>query len=329
MSFLRDHASTDFKPAVIEASSVGCTARSRLKEGEKGTVQGVFDSAINIIFDKGLVSLVAANVENGPFNVTLKLPDGISTISSLRVSDGDKVSVKDSALKLNDMVFSFSSAGTYFPKQKFTAPILTIHELEANLQAAINTAVCYGNRAGLGELFNIIKRKKGELMLEHLNIFANAAVGRIIRLQQTLRLGEKSGLADAVKDLIGLGPGLTPSSDDMLAGLVLVCVLYAKNSGRKERVSRLLTEVIKEEVQGRTTIISEEFLKQAALGNGNEPAMKLCEALLTGGQSSVEKEVKHGLAIGDSSGTDMVLGMILGMMFCMDKPSGLEMRGST
>ena len=114
----------------------------------------------------------------------------------------------------------------------------------------------------------------------------------------------------------------------MLAGLVLLCVLYAKNSGCAQRASRLIAQVIAEEARGRTTILSEEYLRQAASGRGNEPVMRLCTALLTGGRESVERETRRVLAIGESSGTDTVLGIVLGTMLCMGRQSSLAQRES-
>ena len=54
--------------------------------------------------------------------------------------------------------------------------------------------------------------------------------------------------------------------------------------------------------------------------------MRLCAALLTGGRKSVERETRRVLLIGETSGTDTVLGIVLGTMFCIFKqPSLAEM----
>ena len=135
-------------------------------------------------------------------------------------------------------------------------------------------------------------------------------------------------LTDAVSDLIGLGPGLTPSSDDTLAGLVLLCVLYAKNFGRAQPAILLVAQAVAEMPRGRTTTLSEEFLLQAASGRGNERVMGLCAAVLTGARESVERETRRVLAIGETSGTDAVLGIVLGTMFCTGRRFGLEERES-
>lgn len=133
-------------------------------------------------------------------------------------------------------------------------------------------------------------------------------------------------MGDAVGELVGLGPGLTPSSDDMLSGLVLLCVLYARSRGSLLGAGRLISEATAERAQGRTTALSEECLRQAALGRGNEPVMRLCEALLTSKPKIVERETMRVLTIGETSGTDIALGVVLGTMLCTGKPLGLAAR---
>jgi len=311
--------------SIIEASSVGCVAHSRLKEGGEGIIHGVFDAAVNILFAGGLVSLVPEAVQRGPLNVTLRLPVELSRMSSFGIRAGDRVKVQGLTLELADRHrISFGSAEIYSQKLKFALPMLADNEIEANLEVVRKTALLFGNMAGLGELLALTAPRTARTVGGRLNIFASFALHRIVRLERAFRSEEKNALRDAVSELIGLGPGLTPSSDDMLAGIVLLCVLYAKNRGRAERASRLIAEMTAEEACGRTTIISEEYLRQAASGTGNEPVIRLCTALLTGGQESVEQETRRVLAIGETSGTDTILGIVLGTMFCTNKASNLK-----
>ena len=311
---------TLLRPPLLEASSVGRKAYLRLEEGEEGTVHGVFDSAINIFFAGGLICLVPEFVRNGPLNVTLRVPVGSSKLSCLGMRVGDKIIVHDSRLELGGRpVVSFGSAQVCAPRQKFALPMLANEEIELNLEVVRKTALRFGNMAGLGELLNLCGPKVAGTERRAFNIFASAAVGRIIRLEKAFRSENKNALKCAVSDFIGLGPGLTPSSDDVLSGIVLICLLYSKNRGGARCASRLLARVIAEEARGRTTLVGEEFLRQAALGNGNEPVMRQCEALLTGRGELAELETRRVLAIGATSGTDMVLGIVLGTMFCLGK----------
>ncbi len=322
-----ESTSGQFASTTLRASSVGSVAYSRLMEGVEGEIQGAFDGAINVLFPGGLVSLVPERVERGPLNITLRLPTGSSGISVLGAVEGDRVSVRDQSLELGSgRRIVFRSSAIYAPERRFASPMLKDNEIAANLEAMRKTALLFGNRAGLGDLLGIMRPSIGKTTSRKLNIFASAALPRILHLEQAVRSGEMGVLSDAVGDLIGLGPGLTPASDDTLAGLVLVSLLYAENSGRAQLRSRKIAEAVATQAAGRTTNLSEEYLRQAASARGNEPVVRLCAALLTSGRDSVERETRRVVSIGETSGTDTVLGILLGVRLCRNRQSGLARR---
>ena len=71
-------------------------------------------------------------------------------------------------------------------------------------------------------------------------------------------------------------------------------------------------------VSGRTTIISEEFLREASVGKVNEAVASLMENLLTSRQGELENYVRNVLNLGGTSGTDTVFGIILGSHLMFD-----------
>jgi hypothetical protein len=170
----------------------------------------------------------------------------------------------------------------------------------------------------------MLEPRTGGAAKRNLNIFASAAIPRIVCLERAFSFEDENLMAVAVGGLVGLGPGLTPSSDDMLAGLVLMCVLYTRSRGSLQRASQLISQATYAESRGRTTLLSEECLRQAALGRGNEPVARLCEALLTARPIVVERATKHVLKIGETSGTDTTLGVVMGTMLCTGMPFGLS-----
>jgi hypothetical protein len=311
----------------LEATSLGSVALDRLSVG-KGAVQSVFDGAINVMFPGGLVCLVPESAGKGPLNVTLKLPDVTAGLQSLAAEVGGEVVVNGPILELcGDRQILLTHAEIYHPNHSFRLPLVERERVWANSEAMRMVAIESGKMAGLGGLLELLTPIPAGAVNGKLNIFASAALMRIASLEKALLKEDRGALASAVHDLVGLGPGLTPSSDDMLAGLVLLSGLYSANGGRTSHSIRLLSEVIGEEVCGRTTRLSEEFLLQACSGNGNEPVLGLCSALLTGRKRSVEEETIRVLQIGETSGTDMILGVVLGARFCSGLPSGLAGRG--
>jgi len=104
---------------------------------------------------------------------------------------------------------------------------------------------------------------------------------------QTMRPGP----APLVRALAGMGPGLTPSGDDVLAGYVAGLVLL---HGMRKKATR-----IAEEAAARTTSLSATLLRHAALGEVPEPVHIL---LATG-------DVRPLLSFGHSSGPAWLRGL--------------------
>lgn len=110
------------------------------------------------------------------------------------------------------------------------------------------------------------------------------------------------GLADLIG---GLGPGLTPAGDDVLAGVLLVAVLTGSDQDRGciAAVARAT----------RTNDISAAFLAAAAQGQSIEPAHDLLRALAVGDGVAVTAAHEQLAGFGASSGQALAYGMVLAL----------------
>lgn len=101
--------------------------------------------------------------------------------------------------------------------------------------------------------------------------------------------------------LIGLGPGLTPSGDDFLAGALIALHCF----GRAERATQLWAWLAPL-VEGHTNSISAAHLAAAAEGEGHE-ALHACLAAAAAGQD-LEAALAQLSAVGHCSGWDALAG---------------------
>jgi hypothetical protein len=135
--------------------------------------------------------------------------------------------------------------------------------------------------------------------LPHSSRSALAGERDLVRAVATsLRAGDLDGVAHS---LGGLGPGLTPAGDDVLAGIVLT--LHA--SGVDE--ARLRTAV--ERVV--TSDLARAYLRWAARGQSIAPAHEVLHALTTGDVEDVAATSSALCSHGASSGADLLLGIDL------------------
>jgi len=101
--------------------------------------------------------------------------------------------------------------------------------------------------------------------------------------------------------LAGRGAGLTPSGDDVLAGILLVCAMDPACRGALGRLAG----------SARTTTLSRAYLKWAAAGHSIQPAHALLDAAAAGDLHALGRAARSLAAVGATSGRALMAGMAL------------------
>jgi hypothetical protein len=109
-----------------------------------------------------------------------------------------------------------------------------------------------------------------------------------------------------VRNLIGRGAGLTPEGDDTLTGLLAASVLVAPDRSESQALSHHVMNHLH-----ATNDISRQMLSDAAQGLFIEPIISMLSALY--GQGCVRKSGQNLLAVGESSGRAMLVGILAGV----------------
>jgi len=118
--------------------------------------------------------------------------------------------------------------------------------------------------------------------------------------------------ADAAGDLVGLGPGLTPSGDDFVGGAFFVKALLAGAglcdrdgwTAAATRVSNLAAT--------RTHPISAALLDDLLRGEGWQPLHDLARALAGADTAAARVAARTLVGLGHSSGWDLLAGFLTG-----------------
>ena len=134
------------------------------------------------------------------------------------------------------------------------------------------------------------------------------------RLGKTLdQLGEGLFAADEVlvrqgaEELAGLGRGLTPAGDDFLCGLMIA--LWYRGLASQPPVCNWLCSA----AAPRTTRLSAAFLSCAAAGALNQSWLDFIQWLPTFSAEQLSGKLSPLLAVGHSSGADMLAGFAWGL----------------
>ena len=111
----------------------------------------------------------------------------------------------------------------------------------------------------------------------------------------------RGDLAAVFGRLQGRGTGLTPSGDDVLAGILLVCAMTPSSRESLARLAR----------SARTSTLSRAYLRWAAAGQSIQPAHSLLDAAAAGDQDAMRAAAKSLSEVGATSGRALVAGLAL------------------
>jgi len=135
-------------------------------------------------------------------------------------------------------------------------------------------------------------------------------------MRDLIRATRRYELTDttAISTLTGLGPGLTPSGDDLLVGYMAgLWSTMRDQSKRMQFISSLGKNIIR--LSRRTSIISRTYLCHAARGQVSSHLADLAEAICRETDSERLADIAEtAMRVGHTSGMDAVTGMLMGLV---------------
>ncbi len=276
-------------------------------------MHSVFERTFNILIGGELVGVARSGVTRSPINVITDI-SAAKSMSALDIHKGARVQISDNRVLVGDVLeISLKDVKVWQPKTR--AEGCPDPELVGrNLELAERLAADKARREGLGQLLPSV----GDIALgaqpqiSDLNQVAKRALPQIVGLAKSAKAGNVAGIKQHGRNLVGLGPGLSPSADDMLSGFMVAHWWMANSLGGDLSQVKAENEAIVESVE-KTTLISQQLLKHAAKGETNEAVEELLGAILTGTAADVEAGVERVSTIGETSGIDMMVGLLLGV----------------
>ncbi|MEI5993139.1 hypothetical protein A5880_000680 [Enterococcus sp. 4G2_DIV0659] len=129
---------------------------------------------------------------------------------------------------------------------------------------------------------------------------------------QKLCFKDQSQESEGIDFLLGRGLGLTPSGDDMIVGHLAARLLLDEEHPELNQL--LLTELLAE--NSVTTDISKHYLLCALSKRFSEPVIHLLDVLTnSSSQEQIEKAVESIIAVGHTSGVDLLAGFLTTVKF--------------
>jgi hypothetical protein len=285
----------------IHAASIG---EAVPRENFDALIQSVFDSAVNLRLadEDRLITLLISQGYELPQGIRIGIKD--TSFQSLTV--GLRAASRGGILRFDSSPLSIDLRGA--PVWKCPVPELGADMSLPAVQHAWSAA---------WELLNQEQRLKGtdivadDLFRLDTGTRLNQRMSRpVMRLvTSTVQFDIQSSI-HASEKIIGLGPGVTPSGDDILLGFL--AGLWSAAGGNSRRAAfihafgRALLPLAKQ-----TGEISRTYLYHATRGQFSSSLSHLAEAIARGGQ--VQDEIQAAMRVGHSSGMDSVTGLLIGL----------------
>ena len=289
-----------YNPWQVTAHSIGPMARRALNGSMLGEVCAVFARTFYIRTENCLLCVATGDVYNGPLTIVTSAPETTNwQASGVRVRQ--RVVLQSRRIAVGMMlVIPYGEATEWMPPRPHANDKEMTSKGIANLRAKVVDRL---PRNGLAEF----------VVRASLNIRSSLAVvaeGPISRISSVLsvalfrrRLFQPSPVDVAA--LLGLGPGLTPSGDDFLGGMMVG--LYAV---REDGFAKDLWRIINDCDESSANIVSWAHLRAAAHGLAADSILRLTCIVGSGGEP--DDEILAAIdRIGHTSGWDMVAGLVV------------------
>lgn len=307
---------------------IGFRVRDILKyPKDKSVVQSVFEHAVYI--NSGgdtLVKLITDKDYISPASVVIDMPEGPG-FKSADIKEGAEMVLHEGGLSFSSGGFTvdLSRASVWRPQQApEPASILSLEEINLNMRVLRDVIYTSASREGLVPLLENVE------LLGPMQVFlkeqkpsvAERARPYIERLMWGLFSGDASSITGNAAEILGLGPGLTPSCDDFLAGLILSLKLGANVFNENDALSGFIDKMAREIIsaaKNTTTVYSVSFLSEAALGEAPKPAMDLIYALAANTPDDVAGVAGALIKMGETSGSDAAVGIYYGVRFLISR----------
>ena len=258
----------------------------------------VFHRSFYVEFDDGALACVGpGGMGAGPINALAELPDGLDWQASGLVA-GAPTHVDGRCLRIGILFeFGFASAVDWLPS--WPAPGWSRQSLTAGLSELRRAAGNYDLSQGFARLVET-DPPAADLLIQRGH--AGAAALR----KWLTATGDRDGAPAAeMRELIGLGPGLTPSGDDLIGGAMIALGAL----GHEDRRAAL-AEWTLPIARLRTGKISFAHLSCAADGEGAAALHEAIAGIAANDARAITAAIAGLDGIGHSSGWDALAGAV-------------------
>ena len=281
------------------------------RESRVGTIHSVFHKAMNIALDGTLLALLSTELPHMPNSVRLSKMIVDELLPKLQPGMEVWIGNEKLFIPAYNLSLRLPETAAWEPRPDVTAYQWHPETVARHVRLLAYILADKPQQGGLAPFVRplLLGQPAQETPLSRM------AMPKLRLLTQASWRQNMAGIEEATRGLAGLGPGLTPSGDDVLGGFAAIMALLSSQLSADAASRKHIASAIAAVARPRTTTLSAVLLAHAARG---ELAEQMGTLLLTLSLPFEESETildaaNHVLAFGASSGGDTLLGMLLGL----------------
>ncbi len=250
----------------------------------KGRILGIFKRAIDFSIDDQVVALVIPQLKNGPFHIV------VDSIPDWNLEGEFSISIDKQLIHIGDWILDFSIAPDIWNPEPDWRKIKISPIILSNARRLVKEKASHRIKSSPFACILLDDRIESACQL------CEGIVGC-----------DDDLIRHAVSRIAGYGPGLTPSGDDFLAGVMLA--LHISNVSHESNFLRTC-ETIYQSAAARTTKLSRAYLSSASQGQADERWHDFLYSMKEGKIEDLDESLEPILAFGETSGLDMLSGFL-------------------
>lgn len=315
---------------MYRAVKLGNSFASICNSGGLGYVHSIFDKTINIDLkeqnaDVSLYTLARSDVDETPFTLVTSMQNNESW-HHIGIKIGDPIIFTPNAVYSGEIILvdGISNAAIWHTAASTVLrdlPRLTYEEIMMRCNEAVLFVKTIGKKQGTYPLVTRFSQIIDQRFIYEDDPFLQQFLQGVSTLHRAIsctsdNLQSKNDFDLAVKMLLGLGYGLTPSGDDFLAGLLFAMYFVQMVFARNCDVLPMISHSVCENMAERTNQISRHFLRCAAEGQWGRVTEDFMTALFRCTEQQNEelyRIVEKKLSYGATSGMDEIFGIMFGI----------------
>jgi hypothetical protein len=284
----------------------------------KGKIAEISNDCLAVLAEGNLIYLLKDESYLSPMSVILNAGE---SFKGAGLSVNDEIMIDEECIKIGSYKQEIATQGVEIRQIKEVAELCCSDKscdstFIRNLIVLEDCIYTNGKHEGIApvvfEIGEYINGLENYLDIEmHNNLYTSCILDKMISFMQRLVDGDIEEIWSFSNPIIGLGPGITPSSNDFLCGFMNTLV-YASEFFRLDLIKAYrFNEELLLNLEYDQNKISHYMMRSSIYGKTQKAVIEVVKKLYSAEESDFRKAVKTLINFGDITGTDMLCGIYL------------------